>query len=249
MGLRGTSTNTVQISSNTGAVLAHQIEQNRNMPEFGSVGNKARQLACKPGSVPVCAGDDHSSGTFVTERLTRPTRTAAGNNHCRPYSVLLPVGLAMPPSLPKARCALTAPFQPCLAFQPSAVCFLLRFPWSRLRRTLSGTVFPWSPDFPPAFALRATARQARYMGMPRRSPQGKGGRPSGQLTHEGFVLTARNVNLAQQGGQNRFAFAIPAAINPGGTKMALESLNHDIWTYVHVWGQPVTEDAQTGFEG
>ena len=75
------------------------------------------------------------------------------------------------------------------------------------------------------------------------------GRPSGQLTHEGFVLTARNVNLAEQGGQNRFAFAIPAAINPGGTKMALESLNHDIWRYVHVWGQPVTEDAQTGFEG
>src|SRR5579863_7431489 len=69
-------------------------------------------MACKPGSVPACAGDDHSSGTFVAERLTRPTRTAAGNNHCRPYSVLLPVGLAMPSSLPKARCALTAPFQP-----------------------------------------------------------------------------------------------------------------------------------------
>ena len=29
-----------------------------------------------------------------------------------------------------------------------AVCFLWHFPWSRLRRTLSGTVFPWSPDFP-----------------------------------------------------------------------------------------------------
>ena len=29
-----------------------------------------------------------------------------------------------------------------------AVCFLWHFPWSRLRRTLSGTVSPWSPDFP-----------------------------------------------------------------------------------------------------
>ena len=31
---------------------------------------------------------------------------------CRPYSVLLPVGFALPLLLPKARCALTAPFQP-----------------------------------------------------------------------------------------------------------------------------------------
>ena len=30
----------------------------------------------------------------------------------RPYSILLPVGLAMPPTLPPARCALTAPFHP-----------------------------------------------------------------------------------------------------------------------------------------
>src|SRR5271170_2981754 len=30
-----------------------------------------------------------------------------------PYSVLLPVGFAVPPALPPARCALTAPFHPC----------------------------------------------------------------------------------------------------------------------------------------
>src|SRR5215472_65502 len=30
----------------------------------------------------------------------------------RPYSVLLPVGFAVPPALPQARCALTAPFHP-----------------------------------------------------------------------------------------------------------------------------------------
>ncbi len=33
---------------------------------------------------------------------------------CRPYSVLLPAGLAVPPTLPPARCALTAPFHPYL---------------------------------------------------------------------------------------------------------------------------------------
>jgi hypothetical protein len=31
----------------------------------------------------------------------------------RPYSVLLPVGFAVPLPLPDARCALTAPFHPC----------------------------------------------------------------------------------------------------------------------------------------
>lgn len=30
----------------------------------------------------------------------------------RPYSVLLPVGFALPPPLPEARCALAAPFRP-----------------------------------------------------------------------------------------------------------------------------------------
>jgi hypothetical protein len=33
--------------------------------------------------------------------------------------------------------------------EPQAVCFLWHFPWGHPRRTLSGTVFPWSPDFPP----------------------------------------------------------------------------------------------------
>ena len=32
---------------------------------------------------------------------------------CRPYSVLLPVGFAVPPPLPEPRWALTAPFRPC----------------------------------------------------------------------------------------------------------------------------------------
>ena len=41
----------------------------------------------------------------------------------------------------------------------AAVCFLWHFPWGRPRRTLSGTVFPWSPDFPPRrpFALAGAA--------------------------------------------------------------------------------------------
>ncbi len=57
--------------------------------------------------------DDHSSGTSVAGRLTRPTRTATRKRvTCHPYLVLLPVGLAVPFLLPGPRCALTAPFQP-----------------------------------------------------------------------------------------------------------------------------------------
>ncbi|TCS34267.1 hypothetical protein EDC15_104212 [Acetobacter aceti NBRC 14818] len=63
--------------------------------------------------------DDHSSGTCLATRLTRPTRTEGGRTFgsqaaYRPYSVLLPMGFALPPPLPEARCALTAPFHPYL---------------------------------------------------------------------------------------------------------------------------------------
>ncbi len=102
--------------------------------------------------------DGHSSGTPVAGRLeqptraTRPTDKAPRRTARRSYSVLLPAGLAVPPTLPPARCALTAPFHPCPdapCGPPRAVCFLWRFPWGRPRRTLSGAASVWSPDFPP----------------------------------------------------------------------------------------------------
>ena len=97
-----------------------------------------RQTACKPGSVRTEARDDHSSGTRLTARLTRPTRAARRECLCtlrrrRPYSVLLPVGFALPPLLPGARCALAAPFRPC----PRAAIGRLRG-----RCVFCGT-FPW----------------------------------------------------------------------------------------------------------
>src|SRR5205823_13631858 len=51
---------------------------------------------------------------------------------CRSYLVLLPVGFTLPPPLPAARCALTAPFHPCRPLSRrtmgSAVCFCGTFP-------------------------------------------------------------------------------------------------------------------------
>ena len=97
---------------------------------------------------------DHSSRRRIAPPLKQPTR-ATGRNQAlqraarRPYSVLLPVGFAMPVPLPGPRCALTAPFRPCPA-EAEAVCFLWHCPWGRPRRALPGTVVPRSPDFPPA---------------------------------------------------------------------------------------------------
>src|SRR5579883_3494613 len=90
----------------------------------------------------------------------------AGCPACRPYLVLLPVGFAVPLALPLARWALTPPFHPYLLANQPAVCSLWHFPWGRPRRPLTGTVFPWSPDFPHP----AVAREAQ---------------PSGRLTRAG----------------------------------------------------------------
>ena len=85
----------------------------------------------------------------------------------RPYSVLLPVGFAMPLALPQARCALTAPFHPYRPVTSGEGCgrrsvLCGTFPRLNTRRTLSGTVCPWSPDFPPGppFGLGPSGRPA-----------------------------------------------------------------------------------------
>lgn len=76
---------------------------------------------------------------------------------CDPYSILLPVGFAVPLPLPVARCALAAPFHPCP--YPKVVGGLLSValsltPANRDRRALPGTVFPWSPDFPRCICMQ-----------------------------------------------------------------------------------------------
>jgi len=80
--------------------------------------------------------DGHSSWAPVTRCLQQPTRTAGSGRRPRSflalsreqaprrsYSVLLPVGFAMPPTLPPARCALTAPFHPCRSHAPRRFVF------------------------------------------------------------------------------------------------------------------------------
>jgi hypothetical protein len=96
---------------------------------------KRRQTACKPGSVP-------ASRQGMAIPLGRPLPgasrdrpgwrrgSAPGREACHPYLVLLPVGFALPPPSPAARCALTAPFHPCRRRRSAglAVCFCGTFP-------------------------------------------------------------------------------------------------------------------------
>ena len=53
-----------------------------------------------------------------------------------------------------------------------AVCFLWHFPWGCPRRALPGTVFPWSPDFPPPGGFPRCRKAAiRPSGPPAKSVQ------------------------------------------------------------------------------
>jgi hypothetical protein len=88
-----------------------------------------RQPACKPGSVrrrskprrvttiplgrrlPGASGNLPGRPDPDTDPATPPA--CANGAPRRPYSVLLPVGFALPLRLPATRCALTAPFHPC----------------------------------------------------------------------------------------------------------------------------------------
>ncbi len=68
------------------------------------------ESADKPGSVE----SNHSSGIRVATDLKQPTREQRGPRLWFPYLALLRVGFTVPLPLPVARCALTAPFHPCL---------------------------------------------------------------------------------------------------------------------------------------
>jgi hypothetical protein len=102
--------------------------------------------------------DDHSSGMHVATHLKQPTRAASRKMrtarrkalHAAPIWPCSRWGLPCRPRYRGRGALLPHPFT--LASETltgtQAVCFLWHFPWSRLRRTLSGTASPWSPDFP-----------------------------------------------------------------------------------------------------
>src|SRR5512136_1413652 len=102
---------------------------------------------------PATARDGHSSGTVVADRLEQPTRATSRRrveSFCKlsvaPIRFCSRRGLPCPRRCRRGGALLPHPFT--LTGTSPAVCFLWRFPWGRPRRTLSGAVSPWSPDFP-----------------------------------------------------------------------------------------------------
>lgn len=126
------------------------------------------QPACKPGSVghrPLARTirDGHSSGVMFAHGLEQPTRTASLTSPCgviafrRTLRVAVPIRFCSRCGLPcRFRCRIRGALLPHLFTLAAAalagggaVHSLWHFPWGRPRRTLSGTVCRWSPDFPP----------------------------------------------------------------------------------------------------
>src|SRR4051812_30118859 len=98
--------------------------------------------------------DGHSSGTPVAERLARPTRAATRKHRCRlpgvpPLFGLAPGGVCRAASVAGRAVGSYPTVSPLPSRRTGlAVCSLWHFPWGRPRRPLTGTVSPWSPDFP-----------------------------------------------------------------------------------------------------
>ena len=64
--------------------------------------------------------DDHSSSPAIADGIEQPTRKLrTGRPSMLPYLALLRAGFCLPPVLPRARCALTAPFHPYLLRSPN----------------------------------------------------------------------------------------------------------------------------------
>src|SRR4051812_1626942 len=102
--------------------------------------------------------DDHSSSPAITGGVKRPTRRLrTGRPQTPPYLVLLRAGFCLPPVLPRARCALTAPFHHCLPAlrRTSAVYFLCHFPSGCPDRGLPGTLPCGVRTFLPSWRFRA----------------------------------------------------------------------------------------------
>ena len=145
------------------------------------------QAAYKPGSVWPAASrrrDGHSSCTPVARRIKQPTRTT-GPDRPKPSLRVIPTRSCSRWGLP---CRFHRWKRGALLPHRFTLTAAKRYaPWRSLlcgtvpkalgpRRTLSGTVCPWSPDFPP------------------RPPFGIGaGRPSGRLTRLGMALPVPSV--------------------------------------------------------
>ncbi len=115
--------------------------------------------------------DGHSSGTCFATRLARPTRAADRKySRFRAYTRSRPplFGLAPGGVYPAGLVTKTAvrsyrPVSPFPMTEAKGGLFSVALPWGRPRRPLAGTVFPWSPDFPPPGSPPGSGRPTVWM--------------------------------------------------------------------------------------
>jgi len=129
------------------------------LTSLSSLNRSARRSVSRVLSASLRMVDGHSSGTRIAARLARPTRVTGrkhprGHDRSRRRPPLF--GLA-PGGVYPAACVTAGAVRSYRTVSPlpaglhaRAVCFLWHCPWGRPRRSLTGTVFPWSPDFPPS---------------------------------------------------------------------------------------------------
>ena len=178
---------TIRSGLSVGRTVSRRSHTRRNST-CGFFDRRKRQTACKPGSVPHPKTRRRSflwTGHCWTVLATYPD--AWGGEPCgpeparRPYLVLLQAGLAMPPTLPPTRWALTPPFHPCLPRTGGgllSVALSLGSPRAEVIRRLF-TVEP---------GLSSTRARNRFLAPPR---------PPGRLTWARWARKRRRSTLRQ----------------------------------------------------
>ena len=126
-------------------------------------------------------------------RRGRPARQhGCRRTACRSYLVLLPVGFTLPPPLPAARCALTAPFHPC---RPASQ----KGRWAR--RCVSVALSLGSP--PPGVTRHRASVEPGLSSLRPDSTRAKSGHPTvwhGKIwDHAPLVSNARQENPGTRG--------------------------------------------------
>ena len=170
---------------------------NKRLPNIGAVGRKSvpALIAAAKNRIswPVSrvlfmrrtALDDHSSGASVAGHLMQPTRTAAQKPAWGQRPRAVPIWFCSRWGLPCRHCCqrrgalLPHPFT-LTPDMSGAVCFLWHFPWGHPRRALPGTVFPWSPDFPPPKAAAIRPADPLALGANRELRQARRNRTCSQ---------------------------------------------------------------------
>ena len=167
------------------------------------------QAVCKPGSVtgPEGPADGHSSGTPVAGRLARSTRARRPGMRLPPLFDLAPGGVCPAAAIAGGAVRSYRTLSPLPRRAGGAVCSLWHFPWGRPRRGLPGTVFPWSPDFPPAGGGRPSVRLVPARGLA----------PGGRWVNGGGWIVAGSrwsVRVGGGGGAWRWAAGRRRALRP-----------------------------------